>query len=197
MEIKKLEDFIKCIPESLSGNIPVARHLYLELGKRSFYDPEYKYNIFGEEELEYINKPYSNPNIIICTTLVKQYNRLLNMANIPNNISADVSGHYFNVFEDEEGQEHETDITQDLKNIQFGCKTNYFGINSISQEDLRELDKVLGYIPEGRGYSDEYWYIIRDAISNERLTAQQRLELIFNNLHRLGDPQKPRNYRTI
>ena len=67
MQIKRLEDFIKNMPEDVRGIIPKARYLYLELGKRSFYDPEYKYFMFGEaeENLAYIHKLYSNPNIII------------------------------------------------------------------------------------------------------------------------------------
>ncbi len=49
MEIRKLEDFIKNMPENITGIVQKARYLYLELGKRSFYDPEYKYFMFGEE----------------------------------------------------------------------------------------------------------------------------------------------------
>ena len=59
MEIRKLEDFIKNMPENITGIVQKARYLYLELGKRSFYDPEYKYFMFGEENYNhiYVNKP--------------------------------------------------------------------------------------------------------------------------------------------
>lgn len=196
MEIKRLEDFIKYIPETVTGTVPKARHLYLELGKRSFYDPEYKYFMFGEaeENLVYINKSYSNPNVIICTTLAKQYKQLLDLARIQNSIEFDGGDHCFNNFIDENGVEHETDLTQDLKNIQFGCSTNYFAVDTIPPEELRKIDVDLGYITESIGYSNEHWHIIRDAIQDERLSPKQRLELIFANLRRIGDPQKPRNY---
>lgn len=193
MEIRKLEDFIKNMPENITGIVQKARYLYLELGKRSFYDPEYKYFMFGEESqnLTYINKPYSNPNIIICTTLARQYKHLLDIAGISNSIIFDEEKHCSNYFQDENGVIHETDITQDLKNIQFGCSTNYFAVDTISQERLRQLDIDLGYISEQSGYSNEYWYIIKDAITDESLTDKQRLELIFANLDKLGDPKKP------
>lgn len=199
MEIKRLEDFIKNMPEDIMGNIPKARYLYLELGKRSFYDPEYKYFMFGEAEddIRYVSKQYSNPNIVICTTLAAQYCTLLDMAKIPNIIEYESGAHCFNIFQDENGKEHEADLTQDLKNIQFGCRTNYFGLGTIESEELRKIDTSLGYISEERGYSDEYWHIIKDAIQDERLSPKKRLELIFANLHRLGDIRKPRYGRIV
>ena len=156
MQIKRLEDFIKNMPEDVKGVIPKARYLYLELGKRSFYDPEYKYFMFGEteENLAYIHKPYSNPNIIICTTLAKQYKQLLDLVRLPNTIMSDGGDHYFNNFIDENGLEHETDLTQDLKNIQFGCSTSYFAIDTLSPEELRKIDVDLGYINDRIGYSN-------------------------------------------
>ena len=194
MEIRKLEDFIKNMPENITGIVQKARYLYLELGKRSFYDPEYKYFMFGEENYNHIhvNKPYSNPNIIMCTTLAKQYLRLLQMAGINSSIEIEDGGeHWLNTFTDEHFKNHTVDITQDLKNIQFGCSTNYFATETISPEQLRAIDIGLGYISERKGYSDEYWYIVKDAITDERLTDKQRLELIFANLDKLGDPKKP------
>ena len=197
MEIKRIEDFIKYMPETVTGTVPKPRHLYLELGKRSFYDPEYKYFMFGEAEddIRYISKQYSNSNIVICTTLAKQYKHLLDLAKIPNTIVFNSDDdHYYNNFRDEYGIEHETDLTQDLKNIQFDCSTNYFAVDTIPPEELRKIDVDLGYVTESIGYSNEHWHIIRDAIQDERLSPKQRLELIFANLHRIGDPQKPRNY---
>ena len=117
------------MPENITGIVQKARYLYLELGKRSFYDPEYKYFMFGEENYNhiYVNKPYSNPNIIMCTTLAKQYLRLLQMAGINSSIEIEDGGeHWLNTFTDEHFKNHTVDITQDLKNIQFGCSTNYF-----------------------------------------------------------------------
>ena len=116
---------------------------------------------------------------------------------IPNIIEYESGAHCFNIFQDENGKEHEADLTQDLKNIQFGCRTNYFGLGTIESEELRKIDTSLGYISEERGYSDEYWHIIKDAIQDERLSPKKRLELIFANLHRLGDIRKPRDGRIV
>ena len=65
LEIKKLDDFITQMPKDLPNNIAKARYLYLELGKRSFYDREYEYMMFGEEDTIsiYSNKPYMDASI--------------------------------------------------------------------------------------------------------------------------------------
>ena len=82
MQINSLQDFIKEMPTNLNSIIEKVRYLYLELGKRSFYDPEYKYFMFGEEEedLKYSSKIYQNPNQVICKTLSKQFVDLLKLA---------------------------------------------------------------------------------------------------------------------
>ena len=198
MEINSLDDFIKSIPEDLETVIEKARYLYLELGKRSFYDPEYKYFMFGEEAEYtcYSDKTYSNPNIIICTTLAKQFVELLTKAGIKAELIYDTA-HYLVGFYDEDGKQHLADITNDLKNIQFGCRTSYFGKQTISEEALKELDIKVGYITQKRSYIDEYWYIVRDTVQSSNLNKKQKLEMILNSLQKYGDVTKPRRYRNI
>lgn len=195
-QINSLPDFIKTMPEGLNSIITKARHLYLELGKRSFYDTEYKYCMFGEEEgnYTYTNKPYYNPNIIICTTLAKQFSQLLTLAGIKNELKTEENGsHYFVEFYDEEGNAHVADITNDLKNIQFGCKTEYFGKQSISAEELKQHDISLGYISTERRYSNDYWYVVRETLEeNSDLSEKQKLEIVMQNLQKFGDITKPR-----
>lgn len=198
IQINSLDDFIKSMPESLNTDISKARYLYLELGKRSFYDPDYKYFMFGEEE-EYCNyraKSYSNPNIIICTTLAKQYLELLAKAGIRASLIYD-DGHYLVGFYDEDENYYLADITNDLKNIQFGCETTYFGKDTISPERLKELDIAIGYISEKRGYSDEYWYILRDILQSSNLSEKKKLEIVLQNIQKYGDITKPRRYRNF
>lgn len=196
MQINSLEDFIMAIPKDLSSIVERARYLYLQLGERSFYDPEYKYFMFGEEEsyIDYLNKSYSNPNIIICTTLAKQFVELLSKAGIKAELIYG-GGHYSVGFYDEEGTYHFADITNDLKNIQFGCKTTYFGIETISQGNLRKIDTKLGYISTEKSYSDDYWYIARDILQNSKLSEKAQLDLVLLNLQKFGDIKKPRRYR--
>ena len=62
MQIERLEDFIANMPKSLSTNTEKARWLYIELGKRSFYDVSYGFlNEDEEQELMYDHKNYKNP----------------------------------------------------------------------------------------------------------------------------------------
>lgn len=125
------------MPEGLDSN-KKARHLYLELGKRSFYDRKFDHMMFDEEETMsiYSYKPYSNPNIIICTTLSKQYKELLDKSGIKARLISDKLGHMFLIYEDQNGVEHATDLTRDLKNIQFNCSTSYFARGTIDSSDL-------------------------------------------------------------
>ncbi len=190
MEINKLDDFITQMPKELPNIIMKVRHLYLELGKRSFYDREYEHLMFGEEEdmSIYSNKPYSNPNIIICTTLNKQFLELLNKAGIDAEIIHD-GRHSYLIFRDENGIEHVTDLTRDLKNIQFHCSTSYFARGTISTSDLRNIDLRLGYIDD-KGYSNDYWNLLRTRLKNSNLSSKQKLELTLNAMQEFGDLSK-------
>ena len=190
MEINKLDDFITQMPKDLQNNVAKARYLYLALGQRSFYDREYEYLMFGEEETMsiYSHKEYTNPNIIICTTLNKQYLELMKKAGIDAEILQD-GKHTYLAFRDEDNVGHITDLTQDLKNIQFKCSTSYFGIGSIPIRNLRELDMQLGYIDE-RGYSNDYWRIFRDRLEKSNLSQRQQLEATLKALQEFGDLSK-------
>lgn len=198
MQINSLDDFIKSMPSDLNSIIEKVRYLYLELGKSSFYDPEYKYFMFGEEEeyTIYTNKPYRNPNIIVCTTLAKQFVGLLTKAGIKAELVHD-DDHYLVGFYDEDNMYHLADITNDLKNIQFGCRTTNFAMDTIDENQLEEIDMKLGYISEARSYSDDYWYVVRDTLQNSELGQKKKLEIALNNLQKFGDISKPRRYRNF
>lgn len=191
MEINKLEDFITQMPEGLDSNSK-ARYLYLELGKRSYYDRSYEYMMFGEEETFsiYSYKPYSNPNIVICTTLSKQYKELLESAGIKSRLLTDEFGHTFLIYEDQNGIEHVTDLIRDLKNIQFNCSTSHFAKSTINSNDLRQMDLKLGYITTGRGYSNDYWQILRNKLAKANCSIQAKFEITLNSLKEFGDLSK-------
>ena len=188
MTINSLADFITQMPKELETITEKARYLYLELGKRSFYDTTYDYLMFGEEEqdIKFRSKQYTNPNIIVCTTVIKQLAELLTLAGIKSRICIRDS-HYFLVYYDEQEVEHMTDITYDLKNIQFGCRTTHFATSTISQEEIEKIDLKLRYITNQKGYSDDYWYLVKEAIQDERLTEMQKLEIVLQNLRRFGN----------
>ena len=193
--INTLKDFIDIMPKNLNGNIKKARFLYLELGKRSYYDTEYDNFMFGEEDqyTRYTYKSYSNPNIIICTTLIKQYAELLQMAKIPYKINKDNLEHYYITFYDEDGNEHIADITNDLKNIQFGCRTHYFGENTITPETKKQIDLELCYITEEKSYTDDYWYILKEKLDESNLCLKEKLEITLNSLSQFGNVHNPRS----
>ena len=192
MNIEKLEDFITQMPKELDSIIKQARYLYLELGKRSFYDRKIEYMMFGDEDQYaiYSSKEYATPNIIVCTTLTKQYQRLLNSLDINTKIIKDDFKHSHLEFKDENGIIHNADLTNDLKNIQFNCRTSYFATNSINQDTLRKIDMELGYITPNRGYSNDYWHILREKIDGNKMSNRKNLELILQSMKEFGDLSK-------
>ena len=192
MNIERLDDFITQMPKTLDSVLKKARYMYLELGKRSFYDRKIEHMMFGEEEqfLIYSHKNYETPNIIICTTLIQQYQELLNKLGIVTRIIIDSSGHSYLEFEDEQGVSYKTDLTRDLKNIQFNCSTSYFARENIDSSILRKIDLELNYITEHKGYSNEYWHILKDRLNSRDLSDRQRLEIVLNSMQEFGDLTK-------
>ena len=196
MQIRNLEDFITQMPKDLESTMEKARWLYIELGRRSFYDVSYKYlNEDEEQELVYDHKPYENPNIITCKSLSKQYSNLLTMAGIKNEIVENRQGHAYIIFWDEQGDWHTADITDDLKNIQSGCRTTHFAKGSMYGADLRSIDLKLGYISLKRDYTDSYWHILKETIGQKHLTGKEELKYIlasFNiyvDIEKMGDTE--------
>lgn len=189
MKIHTLNDFITQMPKKLPNTIYQARWLYWQLGKRSFYDRKYDNFMFGEEEQYsiYYDKPYLVPNIVICRTLIKQYKRLLDMAHIKSEIIIDSLGHYSLVFYDENGKGIPTDLTHDLKNIQFNCSTSHFGKKELDKGELRNIDIQLGHITKETGYSNDYWHILRKRLKESSLNNRIKLEIALQSLQEFGD----------
>ena len=63
MQIRNLEDFITQMPKDLESTMEKARWLYIELGRRSFYDVSYKY-LNEDEEQELITKAKKQLRVI-------------------------------------------------------------------------------------------------------------------------------------
>ena len=192
MEIYKLDDFITQMPKGLTNISEKARFLYLELGKRSFYDGQFDSFMYeeGEQSHIYSEKIYTMPNIVICTTLIKQYKKLLDKASIKNEINIDGLGHYSLDYYDEKGQIISTDLTNDLKNIQFGCSTSHFGKSVIKSETLRNMDILLGYITKEKGYCNDYWYILRKKLEEAKISNKIKFEITLQSLKEFGDLTK-------
>lgn len=114
-----------------------------------------------EQELMYDHKNYKNPNIITCTSLTDQYEKLLKIIGIESKVITDGGHRYLRFYEEDGITWHTADLTNDLKNVQSGCQTSHF--LQIDSEKLRDIDKRIGYISEKKGYTDDYlnkWKIL-------------------------------------
>ena len=119
LDINTLKDFITQMPKDLPNIITKARFLYLELGKRSFYDRRILTMMFGEEEdwEYYRDSELTNPNMVTCGTLMRQYKILLDSCSIKSKLERDEFGHFALFFVDENNVMDEADLTNDLKKI--------------------------------------------------------------------------------
>lgn len=189
MQIERLEDFIANMPKSLLTNIEKARWLYIELGKRSFYDVSYGFlNKDEEQELIYTHKNYENPNIVTCGSLTEQYEKLLEMAGISSIVITDGGHKYLRFYEENGITWHKADLTNDLKNIQSNCQTSYF--LQIDPEKLREIDKKIEYINEDKDYTDNYFEQVKEFIMKKGLKGKAQLEYILEVFQLYVKPEK-------
>ena len=175
MQIERLEDFIANMPKSLSTNTEKARWLYIELGKKSFYDVSYEFlNEDEEQELMYDHKDYKNPNIITCASLTDQYEKLLKIIGIESKVITDGGHRYLRFYEEDGITWHTADLTNDLKNVQSGCQTSHF--LQIDSEKLRDIEKRIGYISEKKGFTDDYFEQVKDFLIKKGLKGKEHLE---------------------
>lgn len=194
--INSINEIIQKIPNDLS-TIEKARLAYLELGKVSFYNPIYKY-MSDYEQYEYFHSSttYKNPNIGICNAFTSQYLQILESLGIKcyeRKINVDSFTHTYHseaVFYDDNGIEHKASLANDLSRIQSHSKTKYFAADTLTQEQLREIDTKIGYIGPKHDYIDAYLDQCAKLINRYELSDSEKLPLLFHFLPKFFDPEK-------
>lgn len=201
------EDFLNSIYEQIPKNLSplsIVMSCYIELGKRSNYMAEYfiagengddytQYNIYHSKKFIFENEK----NIVICTSLCRQLQELLNRFNISSEIVIDKR----NTFALQDGLPHvftivhlpeysfKIDLTKDLYRIHLGNKLRHFGSNPVdesnpyktfSQAELYDILKELNYLNSKGDYSNEAWIALRNTISSYGdIDPKEKLEFIL------------------
>lgn len=194
-DVESLEEIVAYIPSDFSAK-EKARMAYIELGKNSFFNTKYK-NVFGTEQIDIFNETsaFRRPNIGICKKFVGQYMYILNKIGVrcvEVRDPADEFGMYHTevTFFDDDGIPHKTNLAVDLSRIQSRSKTNHFAVDTISAEELREIDTKIGYITKQKGYIDDYFSEIREMFSSYDMTESERVDMMFKVIPKFFDYKK-------
>lgn len=192
----KIDEYVEQLKEYTKdyNDIEKLRYVYLNLGKLMSFDTEFVYgtektkiNMYNNitSDIKYLNKEFEN-GIIICKSLAYILKYILNKLDIKTDINIYYNEcnnykHINNTVKIDE-EIFIIDLQQDLKNIQIHSTTDYFLVDiyeqqCISKNQLKKIDKKIGYITEENPYIEEYLYEIKKSIEN--LEVEEKIEKIL------------------
>lgn len=179
-----------------------VRYIYVQMCKQIKYDNRFSYSANPKILESIYYKPVSidediEPEIV-CNTANQLFSQLMNRENIKNkliykknktNKIIDVND-VACIFYDENNNEYYANIVGDIENCKFGLKTVFFGIdrneyeeaqnvNTISQEELFEIDKKIGFIKQY--YNDIVFELLNNEVKNtnnfKKFLASQNIDI--------------------
>lgn len=191
----KVEEILKNAPKDVSKDV-LMRYLYLELGKIYRRDTRFFYGTDEEKEKIY-NQEFdlNGKNIdIICKSIGKDiYVKVFEQAGIQARcVNKETTSPFphIDIIASPDGGNHwyYMNPMDDLYRIQGGLKTQrygsrtskYDGLDYYTEEQLREMDNLLGYTYRGM-YMDEFFEMLREEFMNRakirRHVSQENPEL--------------------
>ncbi|MDD2376737.1 MAG: hypothetical protein PHD15_04330 [Clostridia bacterium] len=198
--METLNDFISRIKNEMPNNlneISKARYIYIELGKIVYFDPNYIYGNSRSKNKIYKEITYNKhtlnekfkSKIIICKSLSYIYEYILNIFGIHiYTTNATDDKHVYNEIITKDKKIYFADLQLDLENIQSRSKTKFFGTGQdyyfsvIDENNLREIDKSIGYIDNFNDYTDNNIEKFKLTLPNN-LELDQKVELIMEYIY--------------
>ncbi|MCL2355124.1 MAG: hypothetical protein FWC68_04570 [Oscillospiraceae bacterium] len=209
--MNKLQEFIDELrlnmPENLS-EIEVARYVYIKLGEKMAFNEKWhfgnskeKREIVQQSRASRFNKDRLSELLeegkIVCISLTYLYNYILEKMGIDCHIetSGNDDPHISTIINTKNGKSYRADLQNDLHNIQAGRKTGYFAkerrrenLDFISDKEMLQIDRKIGYIPDFSEHEPEYYYdysntyigLLKKAIQGIPLAKQA--EFVFNHI---------------
>lgn len=194
----KIDEYIEIIKEKTKNytDIEKLRYVYIDLGRIMSFDTEFVYGIENKKKLIYdnctsdikkINETFEK-KIIICKSLSQILNYILNKIGIKTEINIeyyeDIPYKHVNNIVTIENEKYVIDLQQDLKNIQMHSTTEYFLMDIFdyqifSKNQLKKIDKKIGYITDENPYIEEYIYTIKKSI-DKNLKIEEKIEEIIH-----------------
>lgn len=198
-----LKSIIDNMPQNLS-QMEKARYIYINLCKQVSYDPKFLIaNTLGEkQELfdEDVQIESWTKDKVICSTISRLYVRLLEKTGINaktiHNKDGEYLGHVFVSFENE-GKNYYADPTHDILKAKTGLKTKCFGtlpyseqevtkdgskhkkynFSTISEDELKKMDDLLGYTCSGL-YMEDAIELLRKEMQETDMSIEDKIKFI-------------------
>lgn len=206
--MSNLEEYIEKVKKETQGfdDIEKLRYVYIDLGKRFKFDLDFSFGNTKSKQkiyqksgtLDGIEKGFEK-NIIICKTIAKMYEHIMNSLGINLQTIVDDSDnrkypHVYNIL-NKNGETYIFDLQEDMRNIKGHLRTKYFGIQPndnlktiIGRWDLDQIDKKIGYVSKNIWYTDEYLDLIRINM-NFISDFKQKVEFVLEELEAYSDEQ--------
>ena len=205
--MSNLEAYIEKIKTKTQelNDIEKLRYVYIDLGKRFVFDLDFSFGNTKSKQkiyhksgtLDGIEEGLEN-NVIICKTLAKMYEYIMNSLGINLRTIVDDSDsrkypHVYNILKSEDGQTYIFDLQEDMRNIKAHLRTKYFGVQEedtlktiVSRWNLDQIDKKIGYVSKDIGYTDEYLDLIRINM-NFISDFKQKVEFVLDEIEAYSD----------
>ncbi len=180
--MSNLETYIERIKKKTQGlsDIEKLRYVYIDLGKRFMFDLDFSFGNTKSKQKIYQKSGTLNgieegfeKNVIICKTVAKMYEHIMNSLGVNLRTIADDSDtkkypHVYNIYKSKDGEIYVFDLQEDMRNIKAHLRTRYFGIQEndelqaiVSRRTLDEIDQKIGYVSKETWYTDEYLDLIK------------------------------------
>ena len=193
----ELEWFLQNMIHQTQGysELEKIRYVYITLGKIMSFDINFSYGNEKTRRVIYTNchgdekslNSYFESQVGICKSIAYLFAYILKKMNIcvETVIDSDeevLYQHVSNVVILKNGIHLFVDLQHDLENIQTNMKTKYFGKDEIEEEQLKEIDKKIGYIAENSDYTENYFYLLQKALNN-KIPFQEKIAFILSNVN--------------
>ena len=189
-------------------DIEILRLIYIDLGQKMSFDPHYTFGNSRQKQAIYDRftceeqfDEVLEKKEAICKSLAYMLDMILPRYGIKSKVTFEVNGrgekkkraHVYNTIELSDKKRFIIDLVEDFEFIQTGSKTKSFAVDIFdeetclySEDEIREIDQEIGYIPEGL-YMDDILWMMERAVSNEKVSDDELFEFIIDNFDKYVD----------
>lgn len=227
MSIKQLVQELKQkMPDGLN-ELEMARYIYIELGKIKAFDKKYYFGNSKTREKIYKLSIRNRRNVdslvkkreLICVTISYLYKAVLKEFGIDSYV--EIYGedkqpkngeHMYSIIRLKDGRLIKADLQSDLKNVQTGMKTQFFGtvnkrdnndiyLDSIDEEELKSIDMKIGYLKNNGKYKNAIIQNLKQKIKGmntlEQLNQMINSDELYDVIEEMGYVEAIKHIRIL